>query len=270
MAFLNEDGLSRLWGKVKGLVHDGTLTIKQNGNTVGTFSANASEDKEIDLTGGGGGGITLLDVYPVGSIYMSINNVSPQVLFGGTWQQIKDTFLLSAGDTHSAGSTGGEENHTLSESEMPSHNHAFTGTANQSTSSKNLAHTHSIPALSGTAASKTLSGSVQLGGNVVMSSNSNKLTNGSGIVSIGTITGGMKTVSNSTDRGSVSQNSQINVNATHDHSVATVANTSGAMSANADHSHTFTASGTIGSKGSGTAHNNMPPYLAVYMWKRTA
>jgi hypothetical protein len=25
-----------------------------------------------------------------------------------------------------------------------------------------------------------------------------------------------------------------------------------------------------GSTGSGTAHNNMPPYLAVYMWQRTA
>lgn len=46
--------------------------------------------------------------YPVGSIYMSINNTNPSTLFGGTWEQIKDTFLLSAGDTYTAGSTGGE------------------------------------------------------------------------------------------------------------------------------------------------------------------
>lgn len=62
-------------------------------------------------------------VYPTGSIYMSINSTSPATLFGGTWEQIKDVFLLSAGDKHLGGSTGGEEEHTLNISEMPSHKH---------------------------------------------------------------------------------------------------------------------------------------------------
>lgn len=62
-------------------------------------------------------------VYPVGAIYMSVNSTSPQTLFGGTWQQISDTFLLAAGSTYSAGSTGGEATHTLTVAEMPSHSH---------------------------------------------------------------------------------------------------------------------------------------------------
>ena len=70
--------------------------------------------------------ISVDQFYPVGSIYMSVNNVNPANLFGGTWEQIKDKFLLSAGDTYSAGSTGGEATHTLTVDEMPSHNHAFT------------------------------------------------------------------------------------------------------------------------------------------------
>lgn len=63
-------------------------------------------------------------IYPVGSIYMSVSNTSPSILFGGTWEQIKDKFLLSSGDTYSNGSTGGEEKHTLTVNEMPSHRHS--------------------------------------------------------------------------------------------------------------------------------------------------
>ena len=51
-------------------------------------------------------------VYPVGSIYMSANNVSPATFLGGTWQQIQGQFLLAASGTHPAGSTGGAESHT--------------------------------------------------------------------------------------------------------------------------------------------------------------
>ena len=65
--------------------------------------------------------VSLLDfIYPVGSIYMSVNSADPGELIGGTWERIKDRFLLSAGDTYAAGNTGGSAKATL-----PSHTHTF-------------------------------------------------------------------------------------------------------------------------------------------------
>ena len=63
-------------------------------------------------------------VYPVGSYYWSSNATSPSELFGGTWEQVKDRFVLAAGDSYKVGSTGGEATHTLDINEMPSHNHS--------------------------------------------------------------------------------------------------------------------------------------------------
>ena len=69
-------------------------------------------------------GTSLLDLtYPIGSIYMSVNSVSPETLFGGKWESINDTFLLCAGNTYPAGSSGGEATHKLEVSEMPRHAH---------------------------------------------------------------------------------------------------------------------------------------------------
>lgn len=62
-------------------------------------------------------------VYPIGSIYLSVNSTDPAILFGGTWVRLKDKFLLGAGDTYDAGSTGGEATHKLTVDEMPSHRH---------------------------------------------------------------------------------------------------------------------------------------------------
>lgn len=68
-------------------------------------------------------------IYPIGSIYMSINETNPSELFGGTWEQIEDRFLLACGTKHNNGETGGSEdavvvshNHTQKE-----HNHNFGG-----------------------------------------------------------------------------------------------------------------------------------------------
>ena len=68
-------------------------------------------------------GYSDIAAYPVGAIYISADSTSPASLFGGTWEQLKDRFLLGAGDTYSAGSTGGEATHTLTVGEMPSHSH---------------------------------------------------------------------------------------------------------------------------------------------------
>ena len=81
----------------------------------------ACNSAPVSLNGGYGGGS--LQAYPVGSIYMSVNSTSPASLFGGTWEQLKDRFLLGAGSAYAAGSTGGEAKHTLTEGEMPEHYH---------------------------------------------------------------------------------------------------------------------------------------------------
>lgn len=82
----------------------------------------------------------LLDLfYPVGSIYTSTKNTNPAATLGGTWTQIKDRFLLCAGDSYSAGATGGSATHThtsaahthttaghtLTVNEIPAHTHAL-------------------------------------------------------------------------------------------------------------------------------------------------
>lgn len=55
----------------------------------------------------------LLDkLYPVGCIYQSAEATSPASLFGGTWERIKDKFILAAGDTYAAGIAGGNAIHS--------------------------------------------------------------------------------------------------------------------------------------------------------------
>lgn len=62
-------------------------------------------------------------IYPVGSIYMSVNATNPATFIGGTWARITDVFLLASGNAYAPGSTGGEAVHTLTTNEMPAHEH---------------------------------------------------------------------------------------------------------------------------------------------------
>jgi hypothetical protein len=76
-------------------------------------------NKAVKFKDSSGNAVYPCPYYPVGSIYMSVNNINPTNFFGGTWEQIKDRFLLSAGDTYSAGTTGGSPTNT--------HSHARAG-----------------------------------------------------------------------------------------------------------------------------------------------
>ena len=90
-------------------------------------------------------------VYPVGSIYMSVVNVSPASFLGGTWQAIEQgRMLMAAGSSWQAGTTGGNAYHTLTIAELPAHNHSATETAAGG-------HTHG--ASTGTAGAHAHSGS---------------------------------------------------------------------------------------------------------------
>ena len=131
----------------------------------------------------------LLKAYPVGSIYMSVNNTNPGTLFGGTWEQIKDTFLLACGSTYEVGSTGGEATVSLQVNNLPPHDHT-----------ERLPESFRISANAGS-------------GGYVSDATNPKTPYAGG---------------------------------------------------------TYSSSVKTGTTGGGQAHNNMPPYLAVYVWKRTA
>lgn len=90
---------------------DEDATITGDLEVVGSFNINGKQ--LIDL------------IYPVGSIYMSVNNVSPQTFLGGTWVALQDRFLIGAGNNYNVNATGGSTTHTLTENEMPSHRHTI-------------------------------------------------------------------------------------------------------------------------------------------------
>ena len=123
-----------------------TITISPTGDISGvstltsnkiTFSKDASilnnltVSKDINISNKDNikiNGKKIFDlIYPIGSIYMSINATSPATLFGGTWEQIKEKFLYTA--SSGATGTGGSSTATLSKENIPSHNHTFSGNA---------------------------------------------------------------------------------------------------------------------------------------------
>lgn len=185
------------------------LLERYNNITIG--DAVTSINEAISDIGGGssnsvvsGGNLDIDKIYPVGSIYMSVNSTSPSTFIGGTWEQIKDTFLLSCGDTYANGSTGGEASVVLNGYQIPSHYHGVP---------ENYVRTVSSGAYNGD----------------FVNLNNNGSLGGWGIAPTTNNAGGTR----------------LRIPAQN-------TNNSGGLN------------------GTTQAHNNMPPYLAVYVWKRTA
>ena len=144
----------------------------------------------------------MLEIYPVGAVYISVNSTSPASLFGGTWEQIHGRFLLASGSPDAntdnwfgnitggwnavLGSTGGQDYHKLTINEIPLHDHNLIRQQWYSADQVHSSASYSI-----------FSWKTEEGGSTSSSYN-----------------------------------------------------------------------GTVEATGGDNAHNNMPPYLAVYMWKR--
>lgn len=117
--YLDSDGLAHLWEKLKSffvaqskIANNATTT--ESGFVLDARTGKVLADQITELNAQINSLNTSLadKLYPVGSIYISVNATNPATLFGGTWEQIKDRFLLAAGDAYAAGSTGGEATHT--------------------------------------------------------------------------------------------------------------------------------------------------------------
>lgn len=122
---------------INNVAHATAADVDSSGKRIDGYIRGASKSGDnIVLTTGAGKTAasikltSMLDVYPVGSIYMSVNNVNPAQLFGGKWEQIQGRFLLAAGGGYTAGTTGGASSQPVNMSvSVPNHWHYF-GTEN--------------------------------------------------------------------------------------------------------------------------------------------
>lgn len=115
------------WTNDKGKTNPASVNIKGPKGDAFTYADFTSAQLEAlrGPKGDRGDPLSVLEAYPIGSIYISTNATSPETLFGGTWRQIQGRFLLAADNTYKAGSTGGEAMHTLTVDEMPNHEHSI-------------------------------------------------------------------------------------------------------------------------------------------------
>ena len=174
-------------------------------------------------------------VYPVGCIYESTVATDPSTLFPGTnWSSFGQGKMLvgldpNDDDFESTSDSGGSKTVTLTENQIPSHDHDDTFTTQ---SAGGHAHGHSL--------------GTTTGGNH-RHSYTKEVTHGGGVD--GAKDGNSNFITGYTDYAG-----------THNHIIT------GAILSVGGHTHTI--NGSVSNAGGGQAHDNMPPYVVVYRWKR--
>lgn len=113
------------WTNDKGKTNPASVNIKGPKGDAFTYADFTSAQLEAlkGSKGDKGDPLSVLEAYPIGSIYISTNATSPATLFGGHWDEIHGAFLFANSALHKAGEIGGEEEHVLKGKEIPIHYH---------------------------------------------------------------------------------------------------------------------------------------------------
>ena len=243
-----------------------------------------------------------LAAHPVGSLYWTASTENPATTFGGgTWSQIKDKFILAAGDTYSNGATGGSATVTLTENQIPSHSHSFTpsgtiastsGGTNGKTATES-AHTHSYSHTHEYTPAGTIASTSGGSDGKTSTPNSNTVTitdpghyhtyytgGSAGSGANAALRSSVKESGTYWDKTTDTKTTGITASHSHTHTAyftgtkkSTTSQSTTTTGTGSAHSHTayFTGTaGTTGTKGGGQAHNNMPPYIVKFCWERVS
>lgn len=176
-------------------------------------------------------------IYPVGSIYISVNNANPASFFGGSWIAFATGRTIvgvdtSQGEFNAVEKSGGHK-------ELQSHAH---GMNNHVHSLNN--HTHTVP------------------NHVHTMQGAGNHYHYLGIDKSAVQKGTSYNKPNNFESGSTSYKSNTTGNHTH------TMNSSGSCTTGVNNGNTGGNSGNTTSTGGGNA-GNLQPYITVYMWKRT-
>ncbi|MTC40818.1 phage baseplate protein [Providencia sp. wls1921] len=184
--------------------------------------------------------VNLNTIYPIGIVVWFAQNKNPNTLFPGTkWQYIGEnkTIRLAAASGANVLSTGGSDSVTLTETQMPAHNHSFSATTNNTGG-----HTHDR-------------GTMDITGDfpAIRKAAQNRDSSLKGAFAILNKWNASNSWSGTDDDGTV-----YNFTASR--------SWTGATSNNGAHAHTV--SGTTGNKGGGTAVNITNAYIMLMGWYR--